>query len=198
MLRLPTIPFGVDCNLLGFPMTVSVTQATLDKFVGEIFTSLRHHGLRKFVIVNGHGGNSFVPFVRQFQYDLDVHVFLVDWWMMGRDRYNEIFTAPDDHAGQFESSVGLELFGKLVEMDKAAAPKVKPFRFEALRQGWVRTSRDFARMTDCCGTSNPIGANKEAGRKYLELVTDRLSAFLAEVACTPIDEDFPFAPIEEK
>ncbi len=198
ILRLPTMPFSVDCNLMGFPMTVSVSQATVNAFIGELFTSMRRHGLRKFVLINGHGGNSFTSFVRQFQHDLDVHVFLIDWWEVCRDCYDQIFTRPDEHAGQCETSLALELVPGLVELHKAVAPKVKTFRFEAMRRGWVSTIRDFARMTDCCSLSNPQGANKEAGRRYLDVATDRIGSFLAELASTPIDEDFPFAPIQEK
>jgi creatinine amidohydrolase len=182
---------------MGFPMTASISQATLDKMIGELFASMRRHNFRKFVLINGHGGNDFIPFVRQLQYELDVHVFLIDWWMVGMDRWDEIFTRKDDHAGQFETSTSLELFPKLVEMDKAEPPKVRPFRFEAMTQGWARTSRDFSRMTDWCATANPQGANKEAGRKYLDLVTDRIGAFVAEVAGTPIDEYFPFTPSQD-
>ena len=116
---LPTIPFGVDCNQLDFPMAIHVSQATLDAMLRDVIGSLRRHGIRKIVILNGHGGNDFTPLVRQIQCDLDVFVFVCNWWTVGKDRYAEIFTKPDDHAGQMETSVGLELFGHLVEPGQA-------------------------------------------------------------------------------
>jgi len=64
---LPAIPYGVDCNLMDFPLAIHVSQATLDAMVREILLSLRHHGIRKMVILNGHGGNDFTPLVRQLQ-----------------------------------------------------------------------------------------------------------------------------------
>ncbi len=33
---LPTIPYGVDCNLMEFPLTIHVKQATLDLMLTEI------------------------------------------------------------------------------------------------------------------------------------------------------------------
>ncbi|MBU0637635.1 MAG: creatininase family protein [Planctomycetes bacterium] len=191
---LPTIPYGVDCNLAEFPLTIHVSQATLDAMVREIVTSLCGHGIHKIVIVNGHGGNDFVPLVRQIQSDLPVHVFLCDWWKVGRDCYDEIFERPDDHAGEFETSVALALFPELVELEVAGDGQARRFRFEALERGWVRTSRDFSRLNDQSGVGDPARATAEKGRRYLELVCQRLSAFLVELAQSPIDEHFPHEP----
>ena len=191
---LPAIPFGVDCNLMDFPMTVHLSQATLDKVLAEVIDSLRKHGIRKFVIVNGHGGNDFGPFIRQIQSDLDVHVFLCDWWQVGADRYDEIFSKPDDHAGQFETSIGLDLCPQLVELEAAGDGKTRPFRFEALEKGWVRTSRKFARLNDHCAAGDPTGASAEKGQQYLDLVCERISNFLVELAQAEIDEKFPHVP----
>lgn len=191
---LPAIPYGVDCNLLGFPMAIHVSQATLDAVVREIIVSLRAHGLRKVVVLNGHGGNDFGPLVRQIQSDMDVHVFLCNWWQVGLDRYSEIFEAPDDHAGEFETSVALALYPDLVEPDVAGNGKARGYRFEALRKGWVKTSRNFSRLNNHCGVGDPSRASADKGRKYLDLVCRRITQFLVDLAQSQLDEDFPQAP----
>ena len=33
---LPTLPYGVDCNLMDFPLTIHVKQSTLDLMITEI------------------------------------------------------------------------------------------------------------------------------------------------------------------
>jgi creatinine amidohydrolase len=191
---LPTIPYGVDCNLLAFPLTIHVSQTTLNAIGRDIIVSLRKHGIQKIVLINGHGGNEFTSFIRQIQTDLDVHVFLCNWWQVGHDRYEEIFSVPDDHAGEFETSVALALYPDLVEMDAAGSGKVKDFRFEALRKGWVRTSRDFKKLNDHCAAGNPSAATAEKGRKYIDLVVERISNFLVELAESPLDDSFPMVP----
>jgi creatinine amidohydrolase len=191
---LPTIPYGVDCNLLAFPLTIHVSQATLDALIRDIAASLHHHGLRKLVLLNGHGGNDFTPLVRQLQSDLPLHVFVCDWWKVAHDRYREIFATPDDHAGEFETSVALALFPELVEPDVAGDGRARPFRFEALRRGWLRTSRNFAQLNDHCAVGDPRAASAEKGRLYLDLVCERITAFLIELARTPIDDQFPHIP----
>lgn len=189
---LPAIPYGVDCNLLSFPLTIHVCQEVLDAMIREIIRSLRIHEIRKVVIINGHGGNEFSPLIRQMQCDTDVHVFLCDWWKVGHDKYDEIFEKADDHAGEFETSVALALDPELVELGQAGDGSAKDFRFEALRRGWVRTSRDFAQLNDHCGVGKPDAASAAKGRQYLELVCKRISSFLIELARAEIDAYFPY------
>ncbi len=193
VLLLPTIPYGVDCNLMDFPFAMHVRQSTLDALVGDLVGSLRKFGVRKIVILNGHGGNEFKGLIRQLQCDLDVHLFLINWWQVGEDQYDEIFELPDDHAGELETSVAMHLYPQWVELEKAGDGLSKDFRFEALNKGWVTTSRNFGKVNDHCAVGNPAKATPEKGEKYLNLVCDRISRFLIELANSPLDADFPFA-----
>ncbi len=188
---LPAIPYGVDCNLLDFPLAIHISQSSLNSMTNDIIRSLQGHGIKKIVILNGHGGNEFSAFIRQIQCDLDIHVFLCNWWTVGKDKYAEIFDKPDDHAGEFETSVALALFPELVEYGRAKDGTPAPFRFEALEKGWVKTSRRFSRLNDFCASGDPSAATAEKGKKYLELVINRISNFLSDLAQTPIDETFP-------
>lgn len=192
---LPAIPYGVDCNLMSYPLTIHVSQATLDAMIRDIISSLLSHGIHKIVIINGHGGNEFKALIRQIQCDMDVHVFLCNWWQVGSDKYQEIFDKPDDHAGELETSVAMTLFPELVEpLEIAGDGKTRPFRFEALTKGWLSTSRDFAKLNDHCATGDPALATTAKGKKYLDLTCQRVSSFLVELAQTPIDEHFPHLP----
>lgn len=188
---LPAIPYGVDCNLSDFPLSIHVSQDTLNAMIRDIIVALRHFGIRKFVIVNSHGGNDFTPFVRQVQSDMDIHVFVCNWWTVGKDVAPDIFEHEEDHAGEMETSVALELYPHLVELEKAGDGSVRPFRFEALEKGWLKTSRNFGKLNDHCAVGDPRQATAEKGRKYLDIVCNRVSGFLAELANTPIDDSFP-------
>jgi creatinine amidohydrolase len=146
------------------------------------------------VLINGHGGNDFKPFVRQIQSEADCHVFLCNWWLVAKDCYGDIFSKPDDHAGQMETSIAMSLYPELVELDAAGDGKAREFRFEALRKGWVVTSRDFGKLNDHCAVGDPSGATAERGSSYMKITCERISQFLIELANTPIDEYFPFKP----
>lgn len=188
---LPAVPYGVDANLMAFPLTIHVPQHILDAYLTEVICSIRHHGIRKILIINGHGGNDFKPLIRQIQFEMDVHLFLSDWWKVGADVQEDMFGKGDDHAGSLETSVALAICPELVELEKAGPGQCLPFRFEALRQGWVATSRDFSRINDHCAVSSDMPPSAEKGRKYISLVCERLSNFLVELACSEIDEAFP-------
>lgn len=190
---LPAVPFGVDANLMAFPLTVHVSQTTLDAYVNEIVQSLHHHGLRKFVIINGHGGNDFKPLIRQLQYEMDVFVFSCDWWKVGSDVFEGLFGLNDDHAGAMETSVALTLCPELVDLDKAGPGDVPPYRFEALNRGWLTSSRDFSKLNDHCAVSSTAKPSAEKGRRYLTLICDRITNFLIELAKADIDDRFPFS-----
>jgi len=54
---LPTLPFGIAPGFAAFPGTVSLRPETLVAVVSEALGTLYDQGFRRFMIVNGHGGN---------------------------------------------------------------------------------------------------------------------------------------------
>ncbi len=193
VLLLPTIPFGVDSNMLEFPLTIHVSLRALEAVLRDVIRSLECHGVHKLVLLNGHGGNELKPLLREWYGQTKVFVTVVDWWKTGADKYAEIFSKPDDHAGEMETSVALELFPELVEFDKASDGATRAARFEAIRRGWAAITRPWHLLTESSGVGDPRAATREKGERYLQLVTERLSQFLVELAAAKIDETFPFA-----
>ena len=193
VLLLPTIPFGVDSNLLEFPLTIHVSLKALAAVLRDVIRSLECHGIRKLVLLNGHGGNELKPLLREWYGQTRVFATVVDWWKTGADKYAEIFSKPDDHAGEMETSVALALFPELVEMEKASDGAKHEARFEAIRRGWAAITRPWHLLTESSGVGDPRAATREKGEKYLALVTERLAQFLVELSAAEMDETFPFA-----
>jgi creatinine amidohydrolase len=187
---LPTLPYGVDCNLMDFPLTIHVRQSTLDLMITEIVSSLVHHGIKKIVLINGHGGNDFAPLVRQIQSDLDVYMFWCNFYEI-KDKNNKIFEKDDDHAGEIETSIALALFPELVQFSQANDGAARPYKFEALEKGWIKTSRKFSRLNDYCGNADPSLATAEKGHKYLDFVCNQISEFIVQLSQSDVDEYFP-------
>lgn len=191
---LPTIPYGVNTNMLHFPLAINLHQSTLNQVVLDIVHSLEQQGLRKLLLFNGHGGNDFKPLVRDLHGKTSVFLVIVNWWLVGLDRVEDIFESLGDHAGEMETSVGLALFGDLVHPEDADDGAVRPFRFEALNEGWASIARPWHRLTKNTTSGDPRPATREKGERYLELVVDRLSRFVKELSDASLDEDelFPF------
>ena len=53
----PTIPYGATESLCDYPGTINLGTELLYQVLGRVCDSLFQHGARRFVILNGHGGN---------------------------------------------------------------------------------------------------------------------------------------------
>lgn len=54
---LPVLAYGITPYFAAFPGSPTIDRDTYLSFVGEILESLRGQGFKRFLIVNGHGGN---------------------------------------------------------------------------------------------------------------------------------------------
>ena len=96
-----------------------------------------------------------------------------------------------------ETSLALAYFPHLVARNAdgtlaADEGVVQPTRFEAVNRGWVSITRPWHLLTSNSGSGNPHAATAEKGRRLMELLVDRLSAFLMDLSAAKLDERFPF------
>jgi len=54
----PPLNFGVSPYFLSYPGTISLRTETFIKVVEDVVQSLYHQGFRRFLVLNGHGGNA--------------------------------------------------------------------------------------------------------------------------------------------
>lgn len=54
----PAMPFGSSPYFLAYPGTISLQMSTLLSVLEDIIRSLHSQGFRRFLVLNGHGGNS--------------------------------------------------------------------------------------------------------------------------------------------
>ena len=71
---LPALAFGITPYFAAYPGSPSVRVETYVAFVGELIDSLRGQGFRRFLLVNGHGGN------RPVEALAGPHVVVHHWW----------------------------------------------------------------------------------------------------------------------
>ena len=79
---LPVLNFGYTPAFMDYPGTISLSAETLRLVIKDVLDSLIYHGFRKILIVNGHGGNSFVAdFISAWSKDKpDVRIKFHNWW----------------------------------------------------------------------------------------------------------------------
>jgi creatinine amidohydrolase len=191
---LPVLPFGVNTNHLQIPgaLALSVTPVTLLHVLGDLVESLERQGVRKLVLLNGHGGNELKPLIRQLHHRTGVFLCQCDWYRMAADLVRDIFEKPGEHADEVETSLGLAYFPELVHLELADDGAAKPSRFAAINRGWVNITRPWHLVSANTGLGDPRAATADKGRRLMEALTERLAGFLTELAAATIDATFPF------
>lgn len=194
VLLLPAMPFGVNTNHLKVPgaLALSVTPTTLLKMLGDLVDALSRQGIRKMVLLNGHGGNELKPLTRELFHKTEMFLCVCDWFRVAADQYPEIFARPGEHADEMETSMGMAFFPQWMKPAVPGSGQPRPARFEAIRKGWVSITRPWELLTPDTGVGDPGAATAEKGRRLMDLVVERLGDFLYELAKSPMDEKFPF------
>ncbi len=135
---LPAIPFGVQTTQQAFPLAMNLYPSTLFRILSDLAESLDNSGIRKAVIINGHGGNDFYTWIKESYGKHNVFFVQVHWFQMCSELAGQLFAAGGDHANDMETSMVLHLRSDLVDMDKASQQRVAKLRLEAMREGWAR------------------------------------------------------------
>lgn len=189
---LPAMAYGTETNLERFPLAMNLNPTTVLAVVSDLVRSLEKSGIRKCVLLNGHGGNEFKWIVRQLYGQTEVHLFVCNWYKMASDQYPMIFDDAGDHAGELETSMIQAHYPELVALEQADAGSRAATAFEAINRGWIEITRPWHLLTTNTGAGDPRAATAEKGQRATEIIVERLSKFLVEVSARPIDERFPY------
>ena len=194
VLLLPAVPYGVNTNHLQIPGAVacSVTPTTLLHIITDLVDSLERQGIRKLVLLNGHGGNELKPWTRELHHRTSVFLCVCDWYRMATDLYGDLFDKPGEHADEVETSLGLAFVPQWLRPELADDGAAKPSRFEAINRGWISITRPWHLATTSTGLGNPAAATPEKGQALMKALAERLAAFLVELSAAEMDETFPY------
>jgi creatinine amidohydrolase len=194
VILLPALPFGVNTNHLKVPgaVTCSLTPTTMLAILTDLVDAMSRQGIKKMLLLNGHGGNELKSLTRELHHRTDVFLCVCDWFRVAVDQYPRIFEKPGEHADEVETSLGLAFFPHLLKPELADAGTVKPTRFEAINRGWVSITRPWHLATTNTGMGDPRPATAEKGRRLMEILTERIGGFLIELAAAEKGAEFPF------
>jgi creatinine amidohydrolase len=194
VLLLPVMPFGVNTNHLGVPgaLALSVNPTTLLALLTDLVDSLVRQGLKKLVLLNGHGGNELKPLTRELHQRTRMFLCVCDWYRMAVDQYPKIFAKPGEHADEVETSLGLAFFPELVRLELADDGAAASTRFEAINRGWVSITRPWHLVSKNTGLGDPGAATADKGRRLMDILVERLGSFLVDLAKAEMNERFPY------
>jgi len=180
----PPVPVGVAEEHRAFDGTMWVSPETFRAYVRESAESLVAHGVDRVVFVNGHGGNveALAEVARRFSRDPGHGGYGVafTWFEAVGDHASDM-----GHAGPLETALLRATNSELVReerVDEASAGAAD--RWGEWVSG-VNLAHDSDEFTDNGVVGDPRDGDAERG----EVLLDRASAALAELAAAVVDRD---------
>ena len=195
VLVLPTIPYGCDQNQMEFPYTTGLQPTTIIRIFDDLIGGLAKHGLRKFLLLNGHGGNTgTLDAVSRELYDTHgAFIARVDWWHVPADVVAEVQETDElEHADEIETSIALALCPELVDMDASEPAPSRRARLVELEKYGGKFSRPWHLFTRNGGVGDPTKATREKGERIVVAAVERIAGMLVELAGAKYDERFPY------
>ena len=197
----PTVPYGATDDLLGFPGTISLGVNGLIDVMTSITTQLYTYGARRFVFINGHGGNvKSLCTVCSDLNQLGCHAALVNWWKLA-PQLNPAWGG--GHGDGMETSANLAIDPESVDMAAIAPEGLRNDVGEGFQScGWysvefegvtVDFPRPLTRMASNGWVAEghdvpPQNASAELGRAMLEGTAEYLVRFVAALKQTALPE----------
>jgi creatinine amidohydrolase len=127
---LPPLPFGFSSYHARFGATISLRAETLLAVLRDVAASVRGAGARRFLVVNGHGGNAAPLRIVGHELSDEQFSFLaISYWDLAVDAARSIFEEDNGHfghAGQLETSLLLALRPTDVQLPALAHEPVQP------------------------------------------------------------------------
>jgi len=180
---LPTIPLGVqNPGQIDLPFCLHTKPSTQTLIFKDIVEALHYQGIRKLILMNGHGGNDFKPMVREIQPQFPkMLISLVEWFKILN--LSEYFEEDGDHAGEMETSVIMHFFPHLVlPLEEAGDGNAKSSKLKGILNKTAWLPRQWNKVSEDTGVGNPKKASAEKGKKYLEDLTSKIADFFVEMA----------------
>jgi creatinine amidohydrolase len=190
---LPLLWVGASDHHLGLPGPISSSNDAYTRILIDMVESLIHHGFRRIVIFNSHGGNGGPANNAIFQLQMkhreltNLWLVLVSWFQIAGEQIAKISSLQQKfvtHACELETSMILRIRPDLVDMAAAKGANI-PFESKfwsadssgASRVGVARTFEQTS-LTGALG--HPELATAEKGEALFAAAAQETIAFLRE------------------
>jgi len=174
----PPVATGISSHHMKFPGTLTLRPETFIEVLYDIAESLKHHGIRKLAIIDGHGGNTHASKIaaRKIYDNLQVAVASFAYWdLFPEDGKSVLKTrVVPGHADEFETSISYVIQPELVRKD--AIPEsdgIRPSKYQELMSKY-----DTDISSSGVPSGEPKAASKEKGERLVEATVEELRKFL--------------------
>ncbi len=180
----PAVPLGVSYHHMNFPGTVTLRPETFMAVVYDVVWSLREHGINKFLILNGHGGNipSLGVLIVKLKQELGVKVAWTSFTSLAKSVLQERVTSKSKgHACEGEISQALVLAPHTVRQEALAPGEFKGYPYRHLGEGFnLAYAYAFDEITANGALGDATLASEELGKVIIELALKNAVEFLED------------------
>jgi creatinine amidohydrolase/Fe(II)-dependent formamide hydrolase-like protein len=111
LVTLPILAYGENDKQKYYPGSISISQDTLKHFYIDIFQSLKRNGVRRIIVLNGHGGNrETIINASRAAREFGMIIAIPEWWSLVKELMPEI--QPEKGAFKTELAAALFIGGK--------------------------------------------------------------------------------------
>ena len=192
VLVLPAVAVGCSDHHMDFPGSLTLKHDTFARQVKDIVGSVIHHGFRKILLLNSHGGNQGIGQVLVEQLGgayPDCHIVMASWWRTALERLAAISESGPGgvgHACEIETSLMLLIAPELVVAQRIE-PKCNIPTFgwaegDLLRGPAVSYFRTLKEMTPNGVYGEPKKASAGKGQRISDCVVEALHGIVSDMA----------------
>lgn len=187
----PPIWTGFSPHHMEFSGSITLSTSTFLGLVGDVARSLWHHGFRRILLLNGHGGNANLlrSLVQQLRFEDSIRVAAASYWDFAVpfiQNWRRSGPGGINHACEMETALMLAVRPELVNMSlahDATWPPTSSYLSADLAMGApVTIARSFAEITSDGVVGAAALATVEGGEELRAAIVERVAAFLVEFA----------------
>lgn len=203
VLFLPPQNIGFSVEHTHYAGTLSLQPATLIALWTELGACVARAGIKKLLLLNGHGGQVSVMDIvaRELRMQHGLLVYSASWFGLVDDAANQQFCAHEHrfgiHGGEVETSMMLHLAPETVHMERAqnfaSTSEVRAGKYHFIGNG--RSAKLGWAIEDynpAGAVGNAAAATAERGAKVVQSAAKSLVALLGEI------HDLPLSTVENK
>jgi len=192
VLVLPPLWAGVSAHHMDFPGTITLRPRVFIDLLQEIFACLHHHGFRRVVLLNGHGGNrsSLEVLGQELYADYGLSVNVIVYWDLVPELVKSLKKSESKgmgHSGEIETSLMLYLAPHLVRLSEVPPgfrSDRQPKKKAALGEG-IKRYVNIKEYSEIGVDGFPEAASKEDGQRFYIAVLTALERAIGALGKEP-------------
>jgi creatinine amidohydrolase len=177
----PSVNLGVSYHHMNFPGTVTLKPETFMAVVYDLIWSLNQHGLSRFLILNGHGGNipALGVLIVKLRAELGVNAAWVSFTSLAKEVIEErVLSESKGHACEGEVSQALVLAPHTVRREALAPGEYKGYPYRHLGRGYhLAYPYRFDEITANGALGDATRASEELGEAIVEAALEKAVEF---------------------